>query len=125
MGSPVERGKKTDIHIHVIGSVDEGCYISESMLKRPWSRLISHWLGLDARSPEKYTEWLVRYIREAPIDVGVILAFDAIYDDRGKIDPRTSFYIPNDYVFKVAAKNNAIPTGASIHPIAHYASYPA
>lgn len=33
MGSQNEELKKADIHIHLIGSVDEGCYVSGALLK--------------------------------------------------------------------------------------------
>jgi predicted TIM-barrel fold metal-dependent hydrolase len=108
--------KKADIHIHLIGGADEGCHVSDSLLKRPWSKLISRWLGLDAEGSDKYVERLVRYLRESPIDVGIILACDAIYDERGGVDPRTSFYIPNDYVLKVASQYDELLPGVSIHP---------
>ena len=81
-----EELKKADIHIHIIGNVDEGCYVSDSLTKMHWVRLTSRWLGLNASAPETYTEKLVRYIRESPIDVGVILAYDAVYNDRGELD---------------------------------------
>jgi len=108
--------KKADIHIHLIGSTDEGCYISRTLLNRPWSRLLSHWLGLDATAPSRYVEQLVKHIRESPIDVGVILACDAIYDNRGEVDARTQFYIPNAYVLKVASQYDELLPGVSVHP---------
>lgn len=116
MDSTDEGLKKTDIHIHVIGSTSDGCYVSRSLLKRPWLRLISGWLGLNIRASDKYVERLVRYLRESPIDVGIILACDAIYDDSGEVDPRTSFYVPNDYALKVASQYAELLPGVSIHP---------
>jgi len=116
VGSQNGELKKADIHIHLIGGVNEGCYFSPSLLKRPWSKIISCWLGLDAGTPDEYVERLVRYIRESPIDVGIILACDAVYDDSGKFDSKTLFYIPNDYVFKVASQHGELLPGVSIHP---------
>ena len=50
------------------------------------------------------------------VDIGVILACDAMYDDSGKIDPGTSFYIPNNFVLKVASEHEELLPGVSIHP---------
>jgi len=110
------RLKKADIHIHIIGSANEGCFISQSLLGKPWSRLIFHRLGLKSDATDEYVSRLVGYIRESPIDIGVILACDAMYDDSGKVDPRTSCYIPNDFVLKIAGKHEELLPGVSIHP---------
>ena len=116
-GESADEGlKKTDIHIHMLASTDEGGYVSNSLLKRPWSRLISGWLGLSSRDSGKYVERLVGYLRESPLDVGVILACDAIYDDSGEADPKTSLYVPNDHVFRVASKYDVLLPGVSVHP---------
>jgi len=116
MGLPGDGLKKADIHIHLIGGADEGCYLSGALLKRPWAKLISHCLGLKTATPGEYVERLVGYIRESPIDVGIILACDAVYNESGEIDPKTLFYVPNDYVFKVASQYEELLPGASIHP---------
>ena len=108
--------KKADIHIHIIGSTNEGCYISQALLRKPWLRLISYWLGLRIEAADEYLSRLVSYIKESPIDVGVILACDAIYDDYGEVNPKTSFFVPNDYVLKVASKYEELLPGVSIHP---------
>ena len=108
--------KKADIHIHITGSANEGGFISRSLLSKPWSRLMSYWLGLESEAADKYVSRLVGYIRESPIDIGVILACDAIYDDHGEVDPRTSFYVPNDSVLKVASEHEELLPGVSIHP---------
>jgi predicted TIM-barrel fold metal-dependent hydrolase len=77
---------------------------------------ISYWLGLEINTMDEYVSRLVRYIRESPIDIGVILACDAIYDDQGEVDPRTSFYVSNDLVLKIAGMHEELLPGVSIHP---------
>lgn len=116
MSSRFEAPKRLDIHIHLLGSASEGCYISEALLRRPWWRLISRRLGLNVENVGQYVERLASYIRESPIDIGVVLAFDAIYDKHGERDPRTSFYVPNDYALKVARQHRELLAGVSINP---------
>jgi hypothetical protein len=108
--------KKADIHIHITGGVREGCFISPSLPGRPWSRLIFHRLGLESNAAEKYESLLISYLRESPIDIGIILACDAIYDDSGRVDSRTSFCVPNDFVLKVAGEHEELLPGVSVHP---------
>ncbi len=108
--------KRADVHIHITGGVNEGCFISPSLLGKPWSKLIFHRFGLKSDGAEEYVSLLVSCIRESPIDVGVILACDAMYDGSGKVDAKTSFYIPNNFVLKVASKHEELLPGVSINP---------
>ncbi|HEY32885.1 MAG TPA: amidohydrolase family protein [Dehalococcoidia bacterium] len=111
-----DRFKKADIHIHIMASANEGGFISRSLLSKPWSKYMSYWLGLESDTVEEYISRLVSYIRESPLDIGVILACDAIYDEHGEVDPRTSFFVPNDVVLKVAGTHEELLPGVSIHP---------
>jgi len=107
---------KTDIHIHLVGGPEDGCYVSPQMLRRPWLKLVSFWSGLGVRHGGEYVSRLVNYIRESPIDVAVVLACDAIYDERGDIDSKTPLYVPNDYVLRVCHQHEELLPGVSIHP---------
>lgn len=112
--SSFEVSKRCDIHIHVIGDAGDGCYIDASLLKNVWFRMMTRRLGI--RSPSEYVSKLVNYLKESPIDVGVVLAIDAIYDEKGQRQSRTSFYVPNGYIFKLTGQYPELLAGASIHP---------
>lgn len=49
--SQADGSKKADVRIHPIGTVNEGCHVSESLLKRPCLKIMSHWLGPNAQTP--------------------------------------------------------------------------
>lgn len=108
--------KRADIHIHLIGGEEDGCYISKSLTERLWSRFLAPWISPAGRTARGYVDRLAAYIRESPIETGVILACDAAYDSRGERDPDTEFYVPNDYVFRVARQHRQLLPGVSIHP---------
>ena len=114
MRSSSEAMKRIDIHIHAIGDANDGCYISKSLLRKMWFRLIAN--RLDINGPAEYIPKLVQYLRESPIDIGVILALDAIYDEKGNRDPKTAFYVPNSFIFKVTTRYPERLPGISVHP---------
>jgi hypothetical protein len=109
-----EAVKRIDIHIHAVGDANDGCYIAKSLLRKIWFRLIAN--RLDINNLAEYVPKLVQYLRGSPIDTGVILALDAIYDDKGNRDPKTAFYIPNSFIFKVTAQYLELLPGISVHP---------
>ncbi len=106
--------KRIDIHIHAIGEAKDGCYIAKSLLRKMWFRLIAN--RLDINSLAEYVLKLVQYLRESPVDLGVILATDAIYDEEGSRDLRTAFYVPNSFIFKIAKQYPELLPGISVHP---------
>jgi predicted TIM-barrel fold metal-dependent hydrolase len=114
VSSSLKVSKRCDIHIHVVGDAADGCYISESLLRKTWFRLMTCRIGI--KSPSEYVSRLVQYLKESPIDVGVILAIDAIYDEKGDLKSSTSFYIPNSFIFKISSQYPELLPGVSIHP---------
>ena len=106
--------KRIDIHIHAIGDSSDGCYIAKSLLRKMWFKLIAN--RLDINNLSEYVPKLVQYLRGSPIDTGVILALDAIYDDKGNRDPKTAFYVPNGFIFKINAQYPELLPGISVHP---------
>jgi hypothetical protein len=53
---------------------------------------------------ERYEEVLVEHLKNSGLTKAAIPGQDAVYDPQGKVDWNgTSFYVPNDYVFKVVA----------------------
>ena len=43
-------------------------------------------------------------MQQSGLDKAVILAQDAVYDERGCRDARNAFYVPNEYLFRVVAR---------------------
>ncbi len=118
-----------DFHVHAIGvgANDSGIYVNPEMLSpfHPWKYLqyqvyISASGVRDLKNlDDQYIERLIQLIQTEPRYGKVhLLAFDYHYDKNGKKNlDRSTFYIPNEYVFKVAQKfpDLIIPV-ISVHP---------
>ena len=110
----VQRSPTLDIHAHLFGIGDggTGCRMSRSITDGPAFRYLMAMLKL--RVPgrtvdERYEEVLVQQTHQSGLTKAAILGQDAVYDNRGKADwKRTSFYVPNDYVFTVVARNSEL-----------------
>src|SRR5262245_13927797 len=107
---PAKKPPTLDLHIHLFGAGDNGsdCVLSQAVQKGPLFALLSEKLQIKKKGPtidQGYVAALAEQLKASGLTKGVILAQDAIYDGQGKPDWRkTSFYVPNDYVLKVAAE---------------------
>jgi hypothetical protein len=64
-----------------------------------------------------YVERLVEMVRGSSFGAVVILAQDRVYDDQGRVlDDAGSFYVPNEYVLRLAREHREFLAGVSIHP---------
>ncbi len=104
-------GPLLDLHVHLfgLGEGGTGCRIAKSITDGLLFKGLVFALGLrvpgttlDAR----YEQVLTQHVRGSGLDMAAILGQDAVYNRQGKPDwDRTSFYVPNDYVFAVAARH--------------------
>ena len=99
-----------DIHVHLVGIGDNGsgCRLSKTVTSGAPFQILSRTLGIRRRAAtfdEGYVLALAEFMRDSGPDKCGLLAFDAVYGGNGKPDWRnTHFYVPNDYVFEVAAR---------------------
>jgi hypothetical protein len=64
-----------------------------------------------------YVERLVELVRSSSLGAAVILAHDQVYSGEGKlIEGIGSFYVPNEYVLRLARKHPEFLPAVSIHP---------
>jgi uncharacterized protein len=116
--------KPIDMHVHVVGngSGGSGCWLRVRGWHRPLASLMLKHIGLPAGAltgdlETLYVDRLLTQLRQSSIRAAVILANDQVYDDEGKLMPdKASFYVPNDYVFKLALKHPEFLPAVSIHP---------
>jgi predicted TIM-barrel fold metal-dependent hydrolase len=100
-----------DIHVHLFGVGDggTGCRMVDKIRKGQQFQRLVEWLRIRERAKtldEGYELALVEHLKGSGLDWAAIVAQDAIYGGDGKANwDRTSFYIPNDYVFQVVAKH--------------------
>ncbi len=103
-----------DIHVHLfgVGAAGTGCRMSESITDGRAFRFLTEMLKLRVPGKtldERYEEVLVQHLQYSGLTMAAILGQDAVYDRNGKVEwDRTSFYVPNDYVFTVVARHSQI-----------------
>ena len=102
-------GPVIDFHVHLFGVGDggTGCYISEKQRHHTTYPFFTRLMRLreNGRMDEDYLQRLVAMLRESSVQKAVLLAQDSRYDAYGKPDrENTSFYVPNDYVFRTVAR---------------------
>jgi len=123
--SPLPAGKIIDLHCHVagIGAGDSGCFVS-SALRNSWRyRIYLRAFGVSqaellCQGDQILIERLASRLAAAELVTGaVILALDAVVDERGATDlARTEVYIPNDFVAAAARQHDNLYYGASVNP---------
>jgi predicted TIM-barrel fold metal-dependent hydrolase len=120
---PALRGAALDVHAHILGTGagSTGCWMHPQMRRsiQVAAGLWSYGLSLDdAALDSSYVEFLRRSIRGAGFLKQVVaLAMDYTCSPDGRrLEDRTPFYTPNDYVAALAARHPEFLFGASIHP---------
>jgi hypothetical protein len=64
-----------------------------------------------------YVERLVGLVRSSSLSAAVILAHDQVYSEEGKVmEGVGSFYVPNEYVLRLAKQHPEFLPAVSIHP---------
>src|SRR5262245_56329164 len=103
-----------DIHVHLFGIGDSGsgCRLSSKITDGLQFRSLKWALGIDKKCKtldEGYGTVLVEMLKTSGLTKAAILGQDAVYDGNGQPDwNRTSFYVPNDYVFKFSAQHSEL-----------------
>lgn len=116
--------KPVDVHVHVVGngSSGSGCWLRIAPWRRPFAALMLWHFRLDQSVlsgdlDRIYVEKLLEMIEGSSLGAAVILAHDLPCDDHGRRLPDAAmFYVPNDYVLKLAREHPQLLAGVSIHP---------
>ena len=113
-----------DMHVHVVGngSGGSGCWLRV----RGWRRLLAATMLRDLGLPSEaltgdlerlYVERLLQMVRGSSLSTVVILAQDVARDRQGdEIAGASSFYVPNEFVLKLAREHPEFLPAVSIHP---------
>ena len=125
----IEPGKVIDAHVHLLGAGGgpNGAWVGDQMLR--WSNPLQYArfrFFLNA-SCVRFTEGasgafldrlLACHRAALPGSRLLLLAFDQVYDTRGRARPETTaFYVSNAYTRKVAARHpDELAWAASVHP---------
>lgn len=116
--------KPIDMHVHIVGTGagGTGCWLRLSGWHRPLAAFMLRHIGLPGNAfsgdfDRLFVEQLLQLMRDSSLGAAVILAQDQVYDDQGCVMKGVgSFYVPNDYVFKLAREHTEFLPAASIHP---------
>ena len=116
--------RPVDMHVHIVGTGagGTGCWLRVKGWHRPLAGFMTRHIGLSWNAfrgdfDRLYVERLLRLVRESSLSAAVILAHDQVYDERGQImEGKGSFYVPNDYVLKLAREHPEFLPAVSIHP---------
>ena len=116
--------KPIDMHVHIVGNGagGTGCWLRVTGWHRPLAALMLRQIGLpgDAMTGDLdrlYVERLLEQVRASSLGAAVILAQDDVYDERGCVMAGVgSFYVPNEYVLKLAREHDEFLPAVSIHP---------
>lgn len=120
----LRRTRPVDLHVHAVGngSGGSGCWVRVSPLRKPFARLMLKHSGLpqnalDGDLERIYTERLLQLVRGSSLGAIVLLAQDLVHDEDGRPRPdRSMFYVPNDYVLRLAREHREFLPAVSIHP---------
>jgi hypothetical protein len=116
--------KPIDMHVHIVGngSGGTGCWLRVRGWHRPLARIMLRHVGLPADALEGDLDRLCRegileMVRGSSLGAVILLAQDLVYDDEGRvIQDAGSFYVPNDYVLRLAKEHREFLAAVSIHP---------
>ena len=113
-----------DMHVHVVGNGTggTGCWLRVSGWHRPLAALMLRHIGLPGGAIKGdldmlYVERLLELVRGSSLRAAVILAHDDVHDEQGRVmEGVGSFFVPNDYVLKLARDHKELLPAVSIHP---------
>jgi|SRR6185503_7480092 len=116
--------KPIDMHVHMVGNGagGSGCWLRLQGLHRALARLMLRGLGLPGNALNGdfeglYVQRLLEMIRNSSLGAVVLLAHDQVYDENGqRMEGVGSFYVPNEFLLKLACQHSGFLPAVSIHP---------
>ena len=113
-----------DMHVHIVGNGagGTGCWLRVRGWRRPFATLMVRHIGLSISAmsgdlDQLYVQRLLEQVRGSSLGAAVILAQDEVRDAQGSVmEGVGSFYVPNDYVLKLAREHPEFMPAVSIHP---------
>jgi predicted TIM-barrel fold metal-dependent hydrolase len=111
------------MHVHIVGNGlrGSGCWLKVGLWHGPLAAFMVRHIGVGVSTSapefdEAYANHLARLVRESSLGAAVILAQDEVYDESGGKLEFGSFYVPNDWVLKLAREHEEFLPAVSIHP---------
>ncbi|HEU0010923.1 MAG TPA: amidohydrolase family protein [Verrucomicrobiae bacterium] len=116
--------KPVDMHVHMVGNGagGSGCWLRLKGPHRALAGLMLRGLGLPGNAlsgdfERYYVQRLLQLIRESSLGAVVLLAHDQVYEVTGqRMEGAGSFYVPNEFLLKLAREHPEFLPAVSIHP---------
>lgn len=113
-----------DGHVHLVGNglSGSGCWLRlDGLWHRALGEVMRRTIGLEATATardfdESFVAHLAGLVAGSSVDGALLLAQDEVYEDDGRKMDFGSFYVPNEYLFKVCAEHPEFLPAVSIHP---------
>jgi predicted TIM-barrel fold metal-dependent hydrolase len=125
MTTTAEARLRIDAHVHLIAADGEKhkSFVSEKMKSGLIARYLRGMAGVGMGASDEvfdiaYVDHLAKLVREARfLDKALVFAFDGLYDEQGRLDPRTETLTSNDWAIEAVKRYpDLFIFGASIHP---------
>jgi predicted TIM-barrel fold metal-dependent hydrolase len=118
---------RLDMHVHIVGNGTggTGCWYRPMGFTRLGAPLLLRAVGLPQSALRGdldglYAARLLELVRGSSLDAVVILAQEDPYTENGeRIEGRSSFYVPNEYVLALGRRHPEFLPAVSIHPARH------
>ncbi|MSU51017.1 MAG: hypothetical protein EXS37_18315 [Opitutus sp.] len=115
---------RIDCHVHVVGNGTggTGCWYRPRGVTRFGAPMMLRGVGLPPSALTGdldgiYSRQILEFVRASSLDAAVILAQDEPHDDDGRVIPNAgSFFVPNDFVLRLAREHPEFLPAVSIHP---------
>ena len=115
---------RIDCHVHVVGNGTggTGCWFRPRGVTKYGAPFMLRGVGLPGSAlrgdlDRLYAARMLAFVRDSSLDAAVILAQDEPYRDDGtKIEGAGTFYVPNDFVLRLAREHREFLPAISIHP---------
>lgn len=116
---------RIDCHVHFVGtgSGGSGCWYRPKGLTKVGEPFLVRAVGLttkDLHGPDfdwLYREKLLGFVRDSSLDRAMLLAHELPHlPDGTPLPERSSLYVPNDHVLKLAKEHSEFLAAVSIHP---------
>jgi hypothetical protein len=122
--SAAVRQKPVDVHVHLVGdgSGGTGCWVRPGSWRRLMAGMMLRHAGLPGTAwqgelDRLYVERLLEMVRQSSLGAVVILAHELVRDEHGRpVEGAGSFYVPNEYVLRLAREHSELLPAVSIHP---------
>lgn len=113
-----------DMHVHIVGngSGGTGCWLKVTGWHRLLAAVMLRHVGLPSNAmtgdlDRLFVDRLLEMVRGSSLGAVVILAQDDVHDEQGRVMKGVgSFFVPNDYVLKLARDHKEFLPAVSIHP---------